>query len=87
MMLNAVMSEYFQSVRKIKHSRLSWESHQRRTHAHTWNQPTNSHDSWQMLCLWMFKVSLPGYVDRVERRLPIAIADTGRCSTCTCTSR
>jgi len=30
-----------------------------------------------MVCV--FRVSFPGYVDRVERQLPTAIADTGHC--------
>jgi len=28
---------------------VSWKSDQRQTHAYTWNQPTDSLDSWQMI--------------------------------------
>jgi len=50
MMLNIVMNEYFQSVRKTK-----LKSHQKRAHAHMWNQPTDS--PWQLMgkfrVLWL----------------------------------
>ena len=63
MMLNNAMTEYFQSVRKTKHSKLK-ESPEVDPHTCGTNQQ-----------IPLFSI---GQVDRVERRLPAAIADTGR---------
>src|SRR6218665_2752735 len=57
---------------KIKHSKLK-ESLKADPRTHV--EPTNRFPADR----WVFRVSLPGYVARVERRLPTAIADTGRC--------
>src|SRR6218665_1573215 len=74
MMLNIAMKKYFQSVRKTKYSKLK-ESPEADPHTRGTNQQI-PFDSWQMIGVQsLFTL---GYVDRVERRLPAAIADTGR---------
>ena len=45
MKLNAMMNEWVQPISKTKHSKLK-EAPQRRSHAHLWNQPTDSR--WQL---------------------------------------
>ena len=69
--LIVVKNEYFQSIiAKLYISTVSWKSHQRRTHAYTWNKPTDSRR--QVRQLWDDKelrtaqnLWTAGYVDRV----------------------
>ena len=60
--------------RLAKSSTVGWKSHLWWAHAYAWNQPTVLVGGWQIT--WMFRISGPDSVDRVERRQPSAFANT-----------